>query len=132
MLRAALVPLVVSLALVALVGWLPAPSRAQGPAEPRAASTASTTTASAATIVPFDINTATLEQLDSLPGIGPSKAAAILEARERRPFRRLQDLLRVPGIGRSTLARLAPYLRFDPPPRAAPGSRTPSSQTAAR
>jgi len=73
------------------------------------------TAATAATPAPIDINTATLEQLDSLPGIGPSKAAAIIAARERRPFRRLADLLRVPGIGRSTLTRLAPFLRFDTP-----------------
>lgn len=75
---------------------------------------ATTPIAFAQAVVPIDVNTATLEQLDALPGIGPSKAAAIIAARERRPFRRLNDLLRVPGIGRSTLQRLAPYLRFGP------------------
>lgn len=70
------------------------------------------------------INTATLAELDSLPGIGPSKAAAIIAARQRRPFRRLQDLLRVPGIGRATLERLAPFLAFDLPPTSPPAVTT--------
>ncbi len=64
----------------------------------------------------LNVNTATVAELDSLPGIGPSKAAAIVAARTRRPFRRLSDLLRVPGIGRATLERLAPLVRFDDPP----------------
>lgn len=57
-----------------------------------------------------NVNTATVEQLTLLPGIGPSRAEAIVEARQRRPFRAVQDLLRVRGIGRSTLLRLRPYL----------------------
>lgn len=76
----------------------------------------------------INVNTATAEQLDELPGIGPSRAAAIVTARSRRPFRRLADLLRVPGIGRATLERLAPYVRFtdvvEPaPPSASTGPR---------
>jgi competence protein ComEA len=59
------------------------------------------------------VNTATLAELDALPGIGPAKAAAIIAERARRPFRRLRDLLRVPGIGRAMLARLAPLLVFE-------------------
>lgn len=71
---------------------------------------------------PINVNTATAEQLDALPGIGPARAAAIVEARTRRPFRRLTDLLRVSGIGRATLARLAPYVRFDDASQGAPAS----------
>lgn len=57
-----------------------------------------------------NVNTATAEQLALLPGIGPSRAAAIIEARQRRPFASVNDLVRVRGIGRATLQRLTPYV----------------------
>lgn len=46
------------------------------------------------------INTATADELDTLPGVGPSTAAAIVEDREQNgPFSALEDLMRVSGIG---------------------------------
>jgi competence protein ComEA len=57
-----------------------------------------------------NVNTATAEQLALLPGIGPSRAAAIIEAREHRPFASVNDLVRVRGIGRAMLQRLTPYV----------------------
>jgi competence protein ComEA len=63
------------------------------------------------------LNLATEEDLKRLPGVGPSKAKAILELRARLGgrFRRVEDLLRVKGIGRRKLARLRPLLLVDPP-----------------
>lgn len=56
---------------------------------------------------PIDLNTATVDQLESLPGVGPSIAAAIVEHRERSgPFRSVDDLLDVPGIGPARLDAL--------------------------
>ncbi|QAY68414.1 helix-hairpin-helix domain-containing protein [Paenibacillus protaetiae] len=53
----------------------------------------------------LDINKATAEQLDALKGIGPSKAQAIVADRETNgPFRSVDDLLRVKGIGEKLLA----------------------------
>lgn len=56
---------------------------------------------------PIDINTATAEQLAELPGVGPSIAAAIVRHREEvGPFRSVDDLLDVSGIGPARLEQL--------------------------
>lgn len=54
-----------------------------------------------------NINTATAEELDTLPGVGPSTAAAIIEDREANgPFSSPEDLMRVSGIGEKKYAKL--------------------------
>lgn len=59
----------------------------------------------------LDLNTATAEDLQRLPGIGEKKAAAIVAWRaEHGPFRVVEDLLSVRGIGEAILADLAPYV----------------------
>jgi competence protein ComEA len=61
---------------------------------------------------PIDLNAADLAALDSLPGIGPATARAILEERTRRGgFRSTRDLLHVPGIGEGRFARLKDRVR---------------------
>jgi len=51
----------------------------------------------------IDINTATLEEFDSLPGIGPTTAQKILEYRDANgPFAAIEDIMNVSGIGPST------------------------------
>jgi competence ComEA-like helix-hairpin-helix protein len=58
------------------------------------------------------LNTASAQQLARLPAIGPMKARAIVEDRRRRgPFRRLEELTRVRGIGQATVERLRGSLR---------------------
>ena len=47
-----------------------------------------------------NVNTATTDELMALPGIGPSKARAIIEYRSQKPFKTPEDLLRVRGIGK--------------------------------
>ena len=61
---------------------------------------------------PVDLNTATDAQLDALPGIGPATAAAILAHRDANgPFRSVDDLLDVRGIGEAKLEQLRPLVR---------------------
>jgi competence protein ComEA len=56
---------------------------------------------------PVDLNTATAEELEALPGVGPAIAAAILDERERRGrFATVDDLLDVRGIGEARLEQL--------------------------
>ena len=60
---------------------------------------------------PLNLNTASLTELDALPGLGPARAAAILQYREQHgAFASLEDLTRVPGLGPAAVARLRGYL----------------------
>ena len=58
-----------------------------------------------------NINTADSAQLETLPGVGPATAAAILEYREQNgPFAAVEDLENVTGIGPATMAKLSPLI----------------------
>lgn len=78
----------------------------------------------------LDPNHASAAELDRLPGVGPSTAAALVRSREEDgPYRRLDDLLRVRGLGPALLGRIRPHLDLPagaaaPPPRA-PGRAAP-------
>lgn len=59
---------------------------------------------------PVNINTATKQQLDTLPGIGEVLSQRIIDYRNANgPFRSVDDLLKIKGIGEKTLAKLKPY-----------------------
>lgn len=58
----------------------------------------------------LNLNNATEDQLELLPGIGPQKAKAIVEHRHAHPFHKTDELMKVKGIGRKTFGRLRPYL----------------------
>lgn len=55
---------------------------------------------------PLDLNTATAEQLEALPGVGEVTAQRIIDHRANRPFRSVEDLLDVEGIGERRLESL--------------------------
>ena len=61
---------------------------------------------------PLDLNTATLEQLDTLDGVGPATAEKILAYREEHGgFSNVEELGRIPGIGEKRLASLREQVR---------------------
>jgi competence protein ComEA len=78
------------------------------------------------------INSAEAAALELLPQVGPSRAEAIIEARERGgPFRSVVDLERVVGIAAKRAAAIAPYVRFEPVERAGAETQPASSSSGA-
>jgi competence protein ComEA len=55
---------------------------------------------------PIDLNTATVEQLDTLPGVGEVTAGRIVAYRTAHPFTTVDELLEVPGIGQRRFDQL--------------------------
>ena len=77
---------------------------------------------------PINLNTATIAQLETLPGIGPNTAKSIVDFRNHSgPFQRVQDLLAIKGISKSKLEKLRPYVTVGP---AAPNRHSDSSHHA--
>jgi competence ComEA-like helix-hairpin-helix protein len=76
--------------------------------KPSAAGRAATKTAAPDRLI--DLNRATAEELDTLPGIGPVLAARIVAEREKKPFAKVEDLRRVSGIGPKKLAAIRPLV----------------------
>lgn len=65
---------------------------------------------------PVDLNRATAAELEKLPGIGPALAARIVAWRETHgPFKTVEDLLAIPGIGPKTLEGLRDKVTVGPP-----------------
>ena len=62
-----------------------------------------------------NLNTAEVGVLALLPGIGPSKATQIAAYRKRHPFRTVDELVRIRGIGRKMVRRLRPHLAVSGP-----------------
>jgi competence protein ComEA len=83
---------------------VPGPREAAGVSGEQAARAADTT-------MPIPLNTATVEQLDSLPGVGPVTAQRIVDYREQHgAFASIDDLDAVPGIGPARLEQLRELL----------------------
>jgi competence protein ComEA len=105
------------LSVLAICGTLlftaPATATAQS-TEPQAATPAKPT---------INLNSATLEQLESLPGIGRKVAERIIEHRTKSGgFKRIEELMNVKGIGEKSFLKLKPLINATPlKPEKAPG-----------
>lgn len=111
--------LIASLFVAFTAGWF---LRGAGSAQPIRVST-QRTLAAASTALPaptptptaapalIDLNTATAEELQTLPGIGEKRAADIIADREKNgPYRFPEEITRVKGIGEETAAELLSYV----------------------
>jgi competence protein ComEA len=97
----------------------PPPDAGSAPTS-RAPVVTSTSATSATRATPEDpvyVNYASAEELRRLPGVGPKRADAIVALRGRMGrFQRVEDLMRVKGIGRATIKKLRPLIRLGEPP----------------
>jgi competence protein ComEA len=62
-----------------------------------------------------NLNEATVAQLDLLPGVGPKAAQRIHSWRQKRAFKRIEELVRVKGFGKKQFLKLKPYLTLEGP-----------------
>src|SRR5690349_6103064 len=71
----------------------------------------------------LNLNTATVEQLETLPGIGRKTAERILEFRTKSGgFKRIEELMNVKGIGEKSFLKLKPLIAVPPKTDKAPGA----------
>jgi competence protein ComEA len=91
----------------------PAAVRAEDPAEKPAVASAASHEAHKEPGV--NINSASLTELQMLPGIGERKAEGIIARREKKKFARPEELMEVKGIGRGIFKRCKPYVRVAGP-----------------
>lgn len=89
-------------------------------------SAASASSAAESTGQVININTASQAELETLPGIGPSKAKAIVDYRTKHPFAKPEDIMRVKGIGKKSFLKLKPYLAVSGTTQPVP--KTPQAQ----
>lgn len=76
--------------------------------------TAQTVKSKAVQMTKVNLNTASLEQLTSLPGVGKKKAAAIIEYRTKNgKFKSVDDLVNVKGVGEKMLGKLRKQVKIN-------------------
>jgi len=63
----------------------------------------------------LNLNLATVEQIDQLPGVSPKKALAIVDYRKQHPYKSVDELDNVKGFSPKSIEKLRPYLLVDGP-----------------
>jgi competence protein ComEA len=62
-----------------------------------------------------NLNEASQDELDRLPGVGQRAAERILAHRQKRPFQRIEELVRVKGFGKKKFEKIKPFLTLKGP-----------------
>ena len=97
---------VMALALTSALYAQAAPAPARGTNDKPAKATSSS---------PINLNTASVAELQGLPGVGPSMATRILEYRQKNGgFKKIEDLMNVKGIGEKSFLKLKPLVTVTP------------------
>ncbi len=79
---------------------------------------------------PVNINTATSQELQQVPGIGPATAEKILQMRKSYgAFKSVDDLLAIRGLGPKRLEKMRKYLTVGKTPKAQPPARSPKDSS---
>jgi competence protein ComEA len=105
------------LSLVALAALLASPAQAQ------TARSKAVDQAAAKPTAQVNLNTATVADLQELPGVGAKVAARIVEYRQKQgPFKRIEELMNIQGIGEKSFLKLRPQITVGgkteaPPPQ---------------
>lgn len=96
--------------VVLLVLGLGVANSAAQESSPRAAASSSSSASA-----PINLNTASVAQLETLPGIGRSTAERILEYRQKNgSFKKIEDLMNVRGVGEKSFLKLKPLITVAP------------------
>lgn len=101
--------LALPLSLILCLGAASAASAQEAASKPASAKAVADT-------APVNLNTATVTDLQKLPGIGAATAARIVEYRQKNgPFKKAEDLMNVRGIGEKSFLKLKPLVSVAPP-----------------
>lgn len=103
--------LFVILAVLAMAAIPAAAQQKPAPAASKPAASKSATAKRAGPTSPVNINTATQEQFETLPGLGAKVAQRIVEYRQKNGnFKKVEDLMNVKGIGEKSFLKLKPMV----------------------
>ncbi|HEU5257067.1 MAG TPA: helix-hairpin-helix domain-containing protein [Vicinamibacterales bacterium] len=91
-------------------------SAAVASAQNKATTSKAAATVTATATAPVNLNTATVEQLATIPGVGPKMAERIIDYRQKNGgFKKVEDLMNVSGVGEKSFLKMKPLITVTAP-----------------